>query len=212
MKHFTCVVITAIDSGDLHREHKSHRLLTRSRHLPARVPFGIGPQASKPASAGTRVPFSSSRHAGWMKSPVPSTLMPSRSARPLGEGCRSRGGKRVKTPSGCEVSVGALPFFLPLSAWTAGGGRSDPAARCPFIRRNLTPTAVPPPRTSGRRDRRVVARRSRACPCGTPEIIGLSAVNWEEDAGEPWFAVVRKRSRRPARGLGRGQPRGRQQR
>ena len=52
--HFTCVLITAIDSGDLHREHESHRLLTRSRHLPAQVPFQIGPQAQQARFCGNK--------------------------------------------------------------------------------------------------------------------------------------------------------------
>ena len=64
MMHFTCPLITAIDSGDLCREHESHRLLARGRHVPAQVPFEIGPQAQQASFRGNETAFSSSAHAG----------------------------------------------------------------------------------------------------------------------------------------------------
>jgi hypothetical protein len=91
----------------MNRAGSSHAAGTRRRRSLSRS----GRSRSSPASGGTRLAFSSSAHAGWVKSPVPTTLMPLRSAPAARCGMSQSLLQARKNLSECGDRRGTCRFF-----------------------------------------------------------------------------------------------------
>ena len=73
-------LVAAVDGGDLDRQHETHRARARGRGVAVQPPFQLRPDPEQPGLGLDQGVLQLGAHAGWVKSPVPSTVRPLRRA------------------------------------------------------------------------------------------------------------------------------------